>query len=446
MKHIQLILLFCVILFTSCDNKTPEIDPGSISVKGSIEDFGKVGMNAPSLAQELTLTGDAVSQSVLAEVSGDFEIAVDNGSYSKQVSLSADKANGGVKLKIRCAPTSVGALNGILTVSGENITSVTYDLMAVGVEKLIHIPTFSEQRLAFGGGYSQKAEGSFTFNTDPEKVETITMYVKLRCPAEGCNAWDMFANIRLQDPVTEEWFEIGRFITPYGVDNSELPKGFPIDVTDFKSLLTGEVNLRSFIEVWGADGWLLSLDFEVIEGTPDYKYYALAPLLDYAQHSLSGIPYGVQNDFVLDKCISIPGNAEETTIRTTISGWGHATPNDPDGRPCAEWCFRTHQVLIDENPLFEHNMKGIGCDQNPVQPQNGNWQPDRAGWCPGMEVPVRIDIFDYPKAGESFCYKYQLEPWINNMQSSADNKNAYYAITSFIVVKSNTPIDLPVVG
>ncbi|MCY1723006.1 peptide-N-glycosidase F-related protein [Prolixibacteraceae bacterium Z1-6] len=446
MKHIQFILLLSIILFTSCGKETSEVDPGSFTVKGSITDFEKVGLNAPSEAQEINLTGEALTKSLLSVVTGDFEIAVDNGPYSKQATISANMVNRGVKLKVRCIPTSVGELNGILTISGDNLTSITYDLKAAGVEKLLLVSTFSNQRLAFGGGYSQKAEGSFTFNTDPEKVETITMYVKLSCPSEGCNAWDMYANIRLQDPVTEEWFEIGRFITPYGVDNSELPKGLPIDVTDFKSLLTGEVNLRSFIEVWGADGWLLSLDFEVIEGTPDYKYYAVAPLLDYAQHSLSGIPYGVQNDFKLDKCITIPGNAEETTLRTTISGWGHATPNDPDGRPCAEWCFRTHQVLIDENPLFEHTMKGIGCDQNPVKPQFGNWQPDRAGWCPGMEVPVRNDIFDYARAGESFCYKYQLEPWINDMQSTADNKNAYYAITSFIVVKSNTPIDLPVVG
>ena len=35
------------------------------------------------------------------------------------------------------------------------------------------------------------------------------------------------------------------------------------DVTDFKNLLSGKVELRSFIEVWGADGWLITLDFEI---------------------------------------------------------------------------------------------------------------------------------------------------------------------------------------
>lgn len=311
--------------------------------------------------------------------------------------------------------------------------------------KLITVSTFNNQRLAFGDGYSQKAQGQFSFPTDPTKVEKITMFVKLRCPQGGCNAWDMFANIRLKHPQSGTWLEIGRFITPYGVDNSQVPKGFPIDVTAFKSLLTGEVELQAFIEVWGNDGWLCSVDFEVIEGTPDYKYYNITPILDYAQNSLDGIPYGEANDFVVHKCISIPANAEETAFRTTISGWGHATPMDNDGRPCAEWCFRTHHILIDDVPLFTHAMNGIGCDKNPVQPQGGNWEPDRAGWCPGMEVPVRTDVFETPMAAESFCYTYELEKWTNDFQTTADNKHAYYAISSFILVKSNTPVDAPLV-
>ena len=35
-------------------------------------------------------------------------------------------------------------------------------------------------------------------------------------------------------------------------------------------------------------------------------------------------------------------------------------------------------------------MGPIGCGSNPISNQGGNWAPDRAGWCPGMVVPVRI--------------------------------------------------------
>ncbi len=272
------------------------------------------------------------------------------------------------------------------------------------------------------------------------------MYIKLRCPNGGCNAWDVFANVKLKNTATDKWMEIGRYITPYGVDNSNVEKGFPIDVTDFKGLLTGSVELSAFIEVWGADGWLITVNFEIIEGTPDYKYYQVARILYYAQSSTQGIPYGESSSHIVDHCIDIPTEVESTSIRTIITGWGHATPTDSDGRPCAEWCFRTHHINIDNTSLFEHNMKGIGCGSNPVQPQAGNWQPDRAGWCPGMQVPVRIDELPNPRAGASFCYKYELEEWTNDMQSTADNKHAYYAISSFVVVKSNSIIEVPLVN
>ena len=70
-------------------------------------------------------------------------------------------------------------------------------------------------------------------------------------PSAGCNAWDVFANILVREPVSNEWYEIGRYITPYGVDTKALERGIEIDVTDFKSLLSGAVELKAYIEVWG---------------------------------------------------------------------------------------------------------------------------------------------------------------------------------------------------
>ena len=307
------------------------------------------------------------------------------------------------------------------------------------------IKTFEDERHAFGEGLSQTAEGTFEFPVDPLKVERIRMYLKLRCPEAGCNAWDMFANVRVQNPANQQWLEIGRYITPYGVDNSQLTRGFMVDVTDFKSILTGEVKLRSFIEVWGNDGWLVSIDFEIIEGTPDYKYYTIENLLDYAEWSLAGVPYGEDHEFELSRQVSIPMSAQQAAIRTTITGWGHATPADPDGRPCAEWCFRTHHILIDHEPTFQHHMDPLGCAENHVQPQNGNWAPDRAGWCPGMAVPVRTDQLPISIFGNTFSYEYEFEEWVNDFQTNADNKHAYYALSSFIIIKSNEPLEAPVV-
>lgn len=298
--------------------------------------------------------------------------------------------------------------------------------------------TFEKQHLAFGTGYSQTADKTVEFPKDIDQVQSIKMYVQFGCP---CNIWDMYANIQAKDPKTNEWYEIGRYITPYGKDSSPLARGLEFDVTDFKSILTGTTELRIFTEVWGSDGWLVSVDFDYIYGKPDFKYSAITPILQYNENSLKGVPYGESHDFDLEKTITIPKNAESAHIRSIISGWGHATPNDVGGRGCAEWCFRTHQIKIDGQNTFQHILGPIGCADNPIKDQRGNWKPDRAGWCPGMAVPTRIDVLKNPKAGTSFVFEYYFEPWVNNMQSPAENKQAFYALSNFIVVKSDTPIE-----
>lgn len=303
---------------------------------------------------------------------------------------------------------------------------------------------FNNQRIAFGGGHDQTKKASFNLHQDNTNIETINMYVKLRCPTGGCNAWDVFANIKVKDTDSGEWYEIGRYITPYGVDNSQVARGFKIDVTDFKSLLQGSAELFARIETWGSDGWELTVDFDFIEGNPDYKYYAVSKVLSYDEWSTSGVVYGVDaSAFDLNKAITIPNNAESTHLRTIISGWGHATPLDNDGRPCAEWCFRTHHIKIDGADTFSHKMEPIGCDSNPVNPQNGNWVPDRAGWCPGMAVPVRVDGFSSSMAGNTFTFEYDFEDWTSDGGTSSGQNGAYYATSTFVVVKSNSPINKP---
>ena len=274
------------------------------------------------------------------------------------------------------------------------------------------------------------------------------MYLRLDCPSGGCDPWDRYANIMVKDKTTNEWFEIGRHITPYGVDNNALTRGLEFDVTDYKSLLEGNVELRIFVETWVSSGWIVSLEFDYTPGTPDYKYYKVSRIIQYNGNSLGGVPYGGLNGnteidlekFDLIKSLQIGRNIESAHIRTIVTGWGHATPADSDGRACAEWCFRTHKIKIDNSNLFSHYMGPIGCSQNPINNQGGNWTPDRAGWCPGMVVPVRINKFDNNISGKNMRYEYDFKDWVNDFQTTTDNKNGYYAISSFLVLKSNQEI------
>jgi len=343
---------------------------------------------------------------------------------------------------VRFISSELGLQVGGLTLQNDLTDDTTVNLKGFGLPVTYNYVAFDSERLAFGSGYSQSSEQIVTLHDDISNIETINMFVQLRCPEGGCDEWDVYANVLVRDVESNDWYELGRYITPYWNDNSQLDRGFKFDVTDFKSLLVGELELKIFTECWNDRGYEVSVDFDYVEGTPDYPYYAIAEVMQYNLNSLEGVPYGVDHGFNLLRNVSIPANSESTHLRTIISGWGHATPNDSDGRGCAEWCYRTHNVTINGVNTFQHEMGPIGCASNPVSNQSpGNWAADRAGWCPGMEVPIRVNEFETSMASSSFIFKYEYEDWTSN----GANGNAFYATSMFVVVKSDTPISKPIV-
>jgi len=414
------------------------------AIEVNIQNFNFVdtSVNNVSDSSSLLVTGDNLETSIDLTVTEGFEMSFDDVSYSSSLQISADNANGNTTLYLRFSPTAIGDASGVLNIENAEVENIEVTLSGEGLPVAFNYVTFSSERLAFGNGFNQSSTQTFNLHDDLTNIETIKMYVKLRCPTAGCDEWDVYANIKVKDPDSGEMYELGRYITPYWNDNSQLDRGFEFDVTDFKSLLTGSTELRIRTECWNSNGYEVSVDFDYIEGTPDFPYYAVSRVLAYDDWSSSGVPYGVDHGFDLDRTITIPANSESIHLRSIISGWGHASPNDLDGRPCAEWCYRTHDILIDDATAFQHNLEPLGCASNPVNNQNpGNWQPDRAGWCPGMVVPVRINNFGIAMAGSTFSFEYDYEDWV----SDGLNGNAFYATSTFVIVKSNTPITKPVV-
>jgi hypothetical protein len=415
-------------------------DVVSLTASAGQLNFEGTQMDQISSAQTLTLSFSNLTTDIQITSTSVFEISLNGSAFSQNIVMPAVGASD--LLFIRFAPLTVDRYQGEITIQNTDIANdVVITLNGLGMPRIQNYQTFSRERLAFGAGFSQSAVQTFNLPVDISNVEVIRMYVKLTCPSVGCDEWDVFANVKILDPVSGERYELARFITPYWNDNSQLPRGFEFDVTDFKSLLTGSVSLRIMTECWNTRGYEVSIDFDYVEGTPDYPYYEIARLFNFDNNSLGGIPYGVSHSFDLTRTVGIPLNVQSTHLRTVISGWGQTASGDPDGRPCAEWCFRTHQVLIDGAPRFQHDLAPLGCASNPVNNQApGNWRPDRAGWCPGMEVPTRIDLFSSSRAGTAFNFEYELENWTNIGTSSA-----FYAISAFVVVKSNSPINRPIV-
>jgi len=437
--------IMLLITITNCggdDNgsEQPIATTPIIRLANSLSDFGDVGIQQQSDTQTININGENLTSDINISGTGTFEVSLDGLAFSSNVSINNKTANGENTLHIRFTPDALGSASGTISISSTGAENVILDAVGNGIPPRHTYTTFNKQIV---GPSSQKITQSFTVHNDLSNISKITMYVKLDCEATGCPPWDVFGNILIKDPESEDFYELGRFITPYGKNTSQLERGFEFDVTDFKSILQGPIELHTRITTW-SKRWLLTVEFDFEEGTPDYPYYAISSVFDYG-FGPQVIPYGVSHNKDLTRTITIPSNAESTHLRTVISGWGHATPIDADGRPCAEWCYRTHDVKIDNANTFSHYMGPIGCSNNPVQPQGGNWSNDRAGWCPGMGVPIRTDEFSANQAGNTFALEYDFEDWTTDGGNTSGTPGAFYSLSQFVVVKSNTEIVKPTV-
>ena len=437
-------LLICTILLTCGSDDESENNvinlPASISANVSSLSFENTMVNQISESQVIIIDAENTSSEVNISAPEGYEVSSDNSSFSQSFSFVPEISN---EVYIRFTPAEAINYYSTLVISSNDISNnININLFGLGTPLIHNYQAFQNQALGYGGGFSQSASQMFSLHDDLSEIQQIKMYLQIDCPSTGCDDWDRFANVKVKDQATGNWYEIARYITPYWVGTQQLQRGLEFDVTDFKSFLKDNVELRIYIENWTTKADIVSIDFDYIVGTPDYENYEVAEVLSLHSNSISGVPYGVTHNLDLEKSIQIPSDSENIQFRTIISGWGHATPYDADGRPCAEWCFRTHDIKINGSNTFQHNLGPIGCSANPINNQNpGNWQPDRAGWCPGMAVPVRMNSLDTSYSGSTISFEYDFEDWT----SDGNGGNAFYAISTYIIVKSNSEITAPVV-
>jgi hypothetical protein len=437
-------LLICTILLTCGSDDESENNiinlPASISTNVSSLSFENTMVNQISESQVIIINAENTSSEINVSAPEGYEVSLDNSSFSQSFSFAPEISN---EVYIRFTPAEAINYYSTLTISSNDISNnINLNLFGLGTPLIHNYQAFQNQELGYGGGFSQSAIQMFSLHDDLSEIQQIKMYLQIDCPSTGCDDWDRFANVKVKDQATGNWYEIARYITPYWVGTQQLQRGLEFDVTDFKSFLKDNVELRIYIENWTTKADIVSIDFDYIVGTPDYENYEVAEVLSLHSNSISGVPYGVTHNLDLEKSIQIPSDSENIQFRTIISGWGHATPNDADGRPCAEWCFRTHDIKINGSYTFQHYLGPIGCSANPINNQNpGNWQPDRAGWCPGMAVPVRMNSLDTSYSGSTISFEYDFEDWT----SDGNGGNAFYAISTYVIVKSNSEITTPIV-
>lgn len=231
----------------------------------------------------------------------------------------------------------------------------------------------------------------------PKKGTSIRkMYARLtfQCPpGMTCGEWDYTNSVSIvrrhggfND--TLNW-EIFRLITPYGLQFSKTwNHTWQFDLTDLATLFADSIEIEyhhSGYEARNGRGWLITLDFTMIEGPPVQEVQSVKLLYH------KNIGYG--NDSLFDANIpevTYKTHDQTERVRYKVIQTGHGS----DATGCGEFCAKVRYMVHDKKAIDSTLVWRDDCGMNPVYPQGGTWVYDRANWCPGADV--RVVDYDVP--------------------------------------------------
>ena len=255
-------------------------------------------------------------------------------------------------------------------------------------------------------GPSGTFDDTITFPASGGRYERVLMYYTLKCDARTtqdnfpCGEWDYSTWINVWDDAENHW-EIGRFITPYGINLSLGPDGFTwvFDVTDYAPILVGSKRVTA-----GNKQELLDLRFEFIKGVPARDPISVTRLWDAGNPGYADIV----NDVALaPTTVQLDENASMYRVNVRPQGGNFNGGANTDN--CAEFCDREHWLTIDGTERFRWNV-WKECGANPVFPQGGTWIYDRAGWCPGdIVTTTSLELTPFVTPGQEVVIDYGIE-------------------------------------
>lgn len=194
--------------------------------------------------------------------------------------------------------------------------------------------------------------------------------------------------------------EIGRYITPYGIQFDLGPQGFTwiYDVTDYQQYLHGLVDLAAH-----DNRELINLRFAFLEGIPPRDVHNIEPIWS----NWRGYNYGqMASDVVLQGQEVILSDTSETfRIKTRMTGHGHFGAGY-----CCEWEDKEHRLLVDGVERFNwHIWQTDQCGENPNISQGGTWPYAREGWCPGdMVKDYDHELTPFVTPGDTVIIDYDI--------------------------------------
>lgn len=268
-----------------------------------------------------------------------------------------------------------------------------------------------------------------TLPNDLHRYEQMLLNIDLSCPSGGCGAWDVLSDLKA---ITHHGtFELARYITPYGIACG----GWVVDITDFKSILGGQVEFLTSITVYTEEGWLVDMSIDLIDNNEEDTYSMLSPLWQESYH-VYGDP-GISDNLV-EIPVQLQTNTETNHVRMTVTGHGQGNTNN-----AAEFFEVDHTLKVNGNAYNNHHLWKNDCAQNPCSNQAGSWLFSRAGWCPGESVdPYIINTTSTASAGELVNLDYELQEYTNLLNTGyngSGHTEPYYRIYSYFIENSSVP-------
>ncbi len=267
-------------------------------------------------------------------------------------------------------------------------------------------------------------------------IRKIILHVTFGCPDSlRCADWDYLDHIILERAggIGGErlGWEIGRMLTPYGgFFSRDWEFSWEVDVTDFSPVLrdSAEINyIHSGYEPSDDRGWKITLEFEIITGTPSLRPVSITQLFN------GHYPYGDSlhpfEDSLRPVSFSVPDGARFARLRILQTGHGMDVPDN-----CAEFCPKYREIWFDRS-LLQKRTLWKECADNPLSPQAGTWIFDRGNWCPGLLMqPEIIDIPVIP--GNSHTLNLIMEHY------QATEINQGKQVISTYLVQYESPISI----
>lgn len=256
-------------------------------------------------------------------------------------------------------------------------------------------------------------------------IRKIVLHVRFGCPDNlRCADWDYKDHITLRRKGgvagTLQDYEIARMLTPYG---GAFPKdwnfNWEVDVTDFSLLLRDSVEIEYNHTGWEPNtdrGWAVTLDFEIIKGTPAWEPVSIQKIYD------NSFRYGDSSNSIENalKPVAFTAHAKADFARLRVLQTGHGMDR-PDG--CGEFCNKYRQIFYD-GKLMDTRSIWKECGDNPLFPQAGTWIYDRAAWCPGNLM--QPDVFDLPVTpGREHSIDINMQPYVSSDPSADEVISAY---------------------